>query len=185
MRFLVGTAGARPAQDGLSATPLPSGVKNVPVEITESITPVVGWRKDYRTDSGGAGKQRGGLGQIMGISNRENVPFGIHAVFERIKHPPRGRDNGLSGANGRLRLASGATLKGMGFQVIPKGDQLIVEMPGGGGYGDPAERDPGQVEADVRNQLVSREAAERDYKVVLHDDLSIDQQATAALRNRQ
>lgn len=183
--FHSGGAGARPAQDGLSATPFPSGVKNVPVEITESITPIVVWRKDYRTDSGGAGKQRGGLGQIMEISNRENVPFGIHAVFERIKHPPRGRDNGLNGANGRLSLASGVILKGMGFQVIPEGDRLIVEMPGGGGYGDPAERDPGQVEADVRNQLVSREAAERDYKVVLHDDLTIDQQATAALRNRQ
>ena len=63
--FHSGGAGARPYQDGLSATPFPSGVRNVPVEATEAIAPIVIWRKDYRPDSGGPGRQRGGLGQIM------------------------------------------------------------------------------------------------------------------------
>ena len=181
--FHSGGAGARPQQDGLSATPFPSGVRTVPIEITESITPIVVWRKDFRTDSGGAGRQRGGLGQVMEITNREDVPFGIHAVFERIDHPPRGRDGGREGLTGRARLASGATLKGKGFQVIPKGDRLIVEMPGGGGFGDPARRDPAAVRKDVRDELISRAAAERDYKVVLRDDLTVDEAATRDLRN--
>ena len=95
--FHSGGAGARPAQDGLSATPYPSGVRNVPVEITEAITPIVVWRKDYRTDSGGAGTQRGGLGQTMVIANREDAPFGIFAGFERVHFPARGRDGPCMG----------------------------------------------------------------------------------------
>lgn len=181
--FHSGGTGARPAQDGLSATPFPSGVKTVPIEITEAITPIVIWRKDYRQGSGGAGKQRGGLGQVMEISNRENVPFGIHAVFERIEHPPRGREGGLNGMAGKLHLESGQKLKGKGFQIIPKGERLVVEMPGGGGYGDPASRDAALVQQDVKYQLVTREAAEQHYKVVLRDDLSVDEEATAARRS--
>lgn len=180
--FHSGGAGARPSQDGLSATPFPSGVRNVPVEATEAIAPIVVWRKDYRPDSGGPGRQRGGLGQIMELSSREQAAFGIHAVFERVQYPARGRDNGQPGASGHLHLASGATLKSKGFQVIPAGERLIVEMPGGGGYGEPATRDPERVALDVRNGLVSRESAERDYKVVLRTDFSVDKAATAALR---
>ena len=60
--FHNGGTGARPAADGLSATAFPSGVRNTPVEINEAIAPIVVWRKEYRTDSGGAGRQRGGLG---------------------------------------------------------------------------------------------------------------------------
>jgi len=182
--FHSGGVGARPTQDGLSATPFPSGIKGVPIEITEAITPIVVWRKDLRTDSGGAGTQRGGLGQVMEISNREDLPFGIHAVYERIQYPARGRDGGFNGMAGKLRLGSGENLKAKGFQVIPKGQRLVVEMPGGGGFGNPAARDPVRVAKDVKTQLVSRAAAKEDYKVVLFDDLSVDTDATTALRNR-
>ena len=82
MTFHSGGAGARPKQDGLSATPFPSGVRNVPVEISEAITPMVVWRKELREDSGGAGAQRGGLGQVMEITSREEAPFGIFASFK-------------------------------------------------------------------------------------------------------
>ncbi len=180
--FHSGGVGARPTLDGLSATPFPSGVKTVPIEITEAITPIVVWRKDLLTDSGGPGKQRGGLGQVMEITNRENLPFGIHAVFERVDNPPRGRDGGHQGMAGRLHLDSGAPVRAKGFQVIPKGARLVVEMPGGGGYGEPSQRDPLRVQTDVHNGLVSRDAAERHYKVILGDDLSLDETATAALR---
>ena len=88
MSFHSGGAGARPQQDGLSATPFPSGVRNVPVEVTESITPLVVWRKELRQDSGGAGRQRGGLGQVMEVGSRENAPFGLFAGFERVKFRP-------------------------------------------------------------------------------------------------
>ena len=140
--FHSGGAGARPRQDGLSATPFPSGVRNVPVEITEAITPLVVWRKEYRKGSGGAGRHRGGLGQRMEIANRDEAAFGIQARFERGVYPARGRSGGGAGALGRLSLGTGSDLKTKGLQVIPAGDRLVVEMPGGGGYGAPAERDP-------------------------------------------
>lgn len=185
MSFHSGGAGARPAQDGLSATPYPSGVRNVPVEITEAITPLVIWRKDYREDSGGPGKQRGGLGQVMEISSREPAPFGLFARYERVHFPPRGRDGGGNGANGRLTLVNaGEILRNKGFQVIPKGDRLLIEMPGGGGYGEPFEREAAKVAADVKAGLVSREAAERDYGVSVLGDFSVDAAETARLRGR-
>ncbi|WP_289296595.1 hydantoinase B/oxoprolinase family protein [uncultured Reyranella sp.] len=163
--FHSGGTGARPTLDGLSATPFPSGVRNVPVEITETIAPVVVWKKEYRQDSGGPGAQRGGLGQVMEVEHREGAPFGIFATFERVKYPARGRDGGKSGGNGRLSLASGQELKAKGFQTIPAGERLVVEMPGGGGYGDPAKRDPEAVKRDVRLGLVSKEAANAAYGV--------------------
>ncbi len=163
--FHSGGTGARPTLDGLSATPFPSGVRNVPVEITETIAPVVVWKKEYRQDSGGAGQHRGGLGQVMEVEHREGAPFGIFATFERVKHPARGRDGGKPGGNGRLSLASGQELRAKGFQTIPAGERLVVEMPGGGGFGDPAKRDRAQVERDVRLGLVSKEQAKADYGV--------------------
>ena len=148
--------------DGLSATPYPSGVRNVPVEISEAITPMVIWRKELRLDSGGPGAQRGGLGQVMEVTSRENAPFGIFASFERVHYPARGRDGAGSGEKGRLLLESGAVLRNKGIQTIPTGDRLIIEMPGGGGYGDPMSRDPAVVADDVRhanaNQIARRTA---------------------------
>ena len=66
---------------------------------------------------------------------------------------------------GRVSLGSGVPMKGMGRQIIPAGDRVVIEMPGGGGYGNPAERDVERIREDVRSELVSREAAERDYGV--------------------
>ncbi len=92
--FHSGGTGARPNLDGLSATPFPSGVRNVPVEVTEAITPLVVWKKELREGSGGAGRYRGGLGQVIEVGRRDGEPFGIFATFERVKHPARGRAGG-------------------------------------------------------------------------------------------
>jgi N-methylhydantoinase B len=165
MSFHSGGAGARPNQDGLSATPFPSGVRNVPVEATEAITPLVIWRKELRTDSGGAGRQRGGLGQVMEVGSREQEPFGIFAGFERVRFPARGRHGGGPGAKGRLSLKSGEELGPKGLRVVPAGERLVIEMPGGGGMGTPAERDPARVKRDVQLGYVSAEAAKREYGV--------------------
>jgi N-methylhydantoinase B len=165
LSFHAGGTGARPTKDGLSATAFPSGVKSVPVEIVESIAPVVIWRKEYRTDSGGPGRMRGGLGQVMEIGSSENAPFAVFAMFERIDHPARGRNGGHDGAAGRVSLASGQALRGKGQQTIPPGERLRLELPGGGGFGDPRERDPEKVRADVRDGFVSPEAAEKAYGV--------------------
>ncbi|MBW6399185.1 hydantoinase B/oxoprolinase family protein [Roseomonas sp. HJA6] len=180
--FHSGGAGARPKQDGLSATPFPSGVRNVPVEITEAITPLVIWRKEYRKGSGGPGRQRGGLGQRMEIANRDAAAFGIQARFERGEYPARGRSGGAPGGLGRLSLESGAALKVKGLQVIPAGERLVVEMPGGGGYGDPFSRDPAQVARDVRYGLIDPDQALSDYGVVLTASGEPDAAATSARR---
>ena len=163
--FHAGGTGARPEKDGLSATAFPSGVRNTPVEINETIAPIVVWRKEYRTDSGGPGRRRGGTGQVMEIGHAEDAPFAISAMFDRVEHPPRGRGGGADGELGRVRLASGTALKGKGRQTIPAGDRLILEMPGGGGLGDPKQRDPAALAADLRDELISPEAARRDYGV--------------------
>jgi N-methylhydantoinase B len=167
LSFHAGGTGARPNKDGLSATAFPSGVKSVPVEIVESIAPVVIWRKEYRTDSGGPGRMRGGLGQVMEIESAENAPFSVYAMFERIQHPARGRSGGHDGAPGRVSLVSGQTLRGKGQQTIPAGERLRLELPGGGGFGDPRERDLDAVRDDVRDGLVSKEAAAESYGVIV------------------
>ncbi|MDP6565603.1 MAG: hydantoinase B/oxoprolinase family protein [Alphaproteobacteria bacterium] len=180
--FHTGGAGARPSKDGLSATAFPSGVRNTPVEINESIAPIVVWRKEYRTDSGGPGRFRGGTGQVMEISNAEGAPFAIAATFDRVHHPPRGRAGGGDGWTGEVYLRSGKELRQKGTQPIPSGDRLMLEMPGGGGYGDPFARDPERVALDVRDGMVSADAARQLYGVALNDDGSVDPAETARLR---
>ena len=159
MSFHSGGAGARPNRDGLSATPFPSGVRNVPVEVLEAITPIVIWRKELRQNSGGAGKFRGGLGQRMVVGNREKAEFAIFGTFDRVKNPARGRDGGKPGATGSLTLTSGRKLKGMGRQVIPIGEELIIEMPGGGGYGNPKNRDRKKIVEDIKAGLINADHA--------------------------
>ncbi|MBN9887010.1 hydantoinase B/oxoprolinase family protein [Salipiger abyssi] len=161
--FHSGGAGARPALDGLSATPFPSGIRNVPVEVTESITSLVVWRKEFRPDSGGAGRLRGGLGQVMEIGNREDAPLTLYARYERVENPARGRKGGLPGAPGRLSLGSGGKLKAKGVLSIPAGDTVVVEMPGGGGYGAPDERATEALALDLRRGFVTEDAAARHY----------------------
>jgi N-methylhydantoinase B len=162
--FQSGGMGARPHLDGLSATPFPSGVKAIAIEITEALTPLVVWKKELRCDSGGAGRTRGGLGQVLEIGNRENAPFAIFARFQRADFAARGAQGGQDGAAGVVRLKSGAPLRSKGTQIIPAGDRLIVEMPGGGGLGDPAERPAELIAADVENGYVSPTSAREVYK---------------------
>ena len=161
--FNTGGTGARPGKDGLSVTSFPSGIRNVAVEIMETLSPVVYWKKEYRPDSGGAGEHRGGLGQIMEIANGEFAPMIISATFDRIVHAARGTGGGKSGGAGRLSLKSGAKMRGFGRQVIPAGDRVVVETPGGGGIGDPENRARAKVERDVEYGLVSPEQAQAIY----------------------
>ncbi len=182
MSFHSGGTGARPGKDGLSATAFPSGVRNVPVEVTEAMSPLLVKRKEYRTDSGGPGHWRGGLGQVMEVVSLDDAPFGISANYDRVAYPARGRDGGHDGAAGIISLGDGTKLKAKGQQTIPRGATIVIEMPGGGGIGDPFARSPADIAEDVRLGLVSADAARRDYGVVLRDDLSIDEDATASLR---
>lgn len=158
-----GGTGARPASDGLSATAYPSGVKGTPVEIAEQLMPLVFWKKEFRPDSGGAGRTRGELGQIIEIESRIGQPFELLAAFDRIDHPPRGRDGGRDGEPGRVYLASGKALAGKGTQAIPPGERLVLMTSGGAGLGDPLARERQAVRDDLREGRLSLDAAKAAY----------------------
>lgn len=161
--FYTGGTGARPGKDGLSATAFPSGVRNTPVEINETTAPVLMWRKEYAPDSGGAGLHRGGLGQIMEFEHAEGLSMTASKMFDRIRHPARGRAGGRDGASGAARLDDGAALAGMGRDEIPAGRRFIVETPGGGGLGDPKRRAREAVRSDLEEGLVTPAAARALY----------------------
>jgi N-methylhydantoinase B len=154
----------------------------MPVEATENVAPIIFWTKELRADSGGAGRTRGGTGQVMEIGAKGDLEFAVNATFDRIANAPKGREGGLNGAPGIVALKSGKTLRTKGFQVIPDGDRLLLELPGGAGMGDPTVRDPTLVARDVRDGLVSVENARALYKVAIADDGALDPTATAQLR---
>ena len=158
MSFHSGGAGARPQADGLSATAFPSGVRNMPVEVNEIGSPLVFWRKEFRTDSGGAGRYRGGLGQVIELENRQGRDFSISATYERTVFAARGRHGGGPGALGRLSLDDGTEVRSKGRSVIPGDRRLIVEFPGGGGFGNPADRSPEAASRDRQLEFVSSQA---------------------------
>ena len=180
--FNSGGTGARPTRDGLNATAFPSGVRTMPVEATENVAPVVIWRKELKPDSGGAGLTRGGVGQIMEIATKGDLEFAVNASFDRVANPPRGREGGLNGAAGRVTQKSGKQLRTKGLQVIPDGDRLILELPGGAGMGDPTTRDPILVARDVRDGLVSVANARAHYRVAVTPAGTLDLAATRTLR---
>lgn len=155
--FYAGGAGGRPGKDGLDCTAFPSGVRSTPVEITETTAPLVIWRKEYRPGSGGEGEFRGGVGQIMEFAHAGGEAFVVSKMFDRIKHPPRGRQGGKAGQPARVYVNDGTELRGMGREVIPAGKSMVLETAGGGGQGGPADRDPEKRKRDRLNGLAGRE----------------------------
>lgn len=163
LTFNSGGSGARPEHDGLNATAFPSGVMTMPVEATEQTGPVIIWRKELRPDSGGAGRQRGGLGQYMEIGAAEGHEFDFQAMFDRVHHPARGRNGGQPGASTTIARDDGTPMRGKGKQFVPNGRRVMLAFPGGGGYGEPMDRDPSLVRRDLARGYISAETAARDY----------------------
>ncbi|WP_161784725.1 hydantoinase B/oxoprolinase family protein, partial [Rhizobium sp. YS-1r] len=161
-----GGMGALPFRDGMSATGFPSGVRGGPIEIFESMTTLVVWKKEFRQDSGGAGKFRGGLGQAIEMENIIPESFQYFTGYERVDHPAKGAAGGGNGAPGRLRLETGEFLPGKGCYEIPAGVRIAVSSPGGGGVGNPKERDRVMVSRDVEYGLISSEIARDLYGYV-------------------
>jgi len=155
LMFNSGGMGARPGRDGLGATAFPSGVMTMPVEATEQCGPIIVWRKELRPDSGGDGQYRGGLGQVIEIAPMPGHEFDFSAMFDRVNHPAAGRDGGLPGAPGIVALDDGTRLNPKGWQHVPAGRRLVLQAPGGGGFGDPARRDPAARAADRRKGYVT------------------------------
>ena len=158
-----GGTGARGVKDGLNGTAYPSGVKGTPVEIVETMTPVLFLRKELRIDSAGPGTWRGGAGQTIEVESANGRDMELLAAFERIENPARGRAGGGGGEPGAVFLASGTRLKGKGTQTIPAGERLVIHTPGGGGHGPSGGRPREAVAADMEDGLVSEAAARSDY----------------------
>ncbi len=165
--FSAGGMGAAQDRDGLSATAFPSGIMGVPVEAIETAAPLLMHRRELRVDSGGAGQFRGGLGQVMELEIITGAPATHSCMYDRTKRPALGLQGGQPGSPGRVSLSDGTRPHPKSHYSLQPGQRVILELPGGGGFGDPARRDPQRVRDDVRAGYVSSEAAARDYGVVI------------------
>jgi len=192
--IIAGGAGARASKDGASAiTVNQSNAKIAPIEIIESEFPTRVTRFDLIADSGGAGEFRGGLGIRREYLNLAEARFSIRSMKHLI--PPTGCAGGCNGRPGDIWInPDSARAKRLPTRYadypLRTGDIFRLDTPGGGGYGDPLARDPERVLTDVREGLVSRETAERDYGVILRPvdrswmlDLPATQARRAQLRS--
>jgi N-methylhydantoinase B len=182
--FSSGGMGARPTSDGLSATAFPSGVQGTPVEIMENVLPLLFTRKELRRDSGGPGGFRGGLGQTIGLRSRTETPIHHSPMYDRFHHQAKGEAGGMDGEIGSLILSTGERLHSKKRYALPPDQETTLNLPGGGGFYPPTERDPERVRRDVINDYVTKESAERDYGVVLNGDLTVNLEATERKRGQ-
>jgi N-methylhydantoinase B len=192
--FQVGGTGARATKDGLNTTGFPSGVAGVPAEVIEGLTGLVQSRRELKIDSGGAGRFRGGLGQVTDWWYRGDGPWSVSAMADRTKFAAQGFDGGKPGALGALSV-DGKPVRPKTVIPLESEQRVRVELPGGAGYGDPHSRPVEAVLADVVSGYVSLEAAEREYGMVIRyrgkpdqlvrlaNDYEVDEEATAKLRD--
>ena len=192
-RFVVqsiegGGWGGRPSEDGESGTVsvCQGDVRNGSIEGIELKCPVLVESRGLRTDSGGAGKHRGGLGIDMQVRNLVEGRWNFEHT-RREKCPPWGLWGGEPGGYGDflLRLPGENDFRSMAAShyPVPVESEVIVRTGGGGGWGDPLDRDAALVCSDVIEELVSRRVAEEHYGVVLRDDLTLDEAETVRRRN--
>ena len=131
-----GGMGARAGKPGPSATCYPTGVAAVPIEILEAAMPIVFDRKELRPGSGGKGRMQGGDGQIIQFHMLTEHPWLLNAVPSRLDRGPDGIDGGPAGAPGRF-LVNGKSVSEARKLTMQAGDVVLLETPGGGGYGKP------------------------------------------------
>jgi N-methylhydantoinase B len=190
--IIAGGAGARANKDGMSGiTVNQSNARIAPIEIIESEFPVRVTCFELIADSGGAGEFRGGLGIRREYLNLADARFSIRSM--RHVMPPDGCAGGHRGRPGSILVNPGAAREKRlptryADYPLRAGDTFRLDTPGGGGYGDALRRDPERVLADVREGAVSREAAERDYGVVVTEraaSWAVDEARTRQRRSRR
>ena len=168
--------GAKRSQDGVSVTVCinDGDTHNSPSEQVETKYPILIERYALRTDSGGAGRTRGGLGADIVVQALS--PMSFNSTIERAHCKPWGLDGGLAADGNALSLRVNGEWKHdlpnaklMNYR-LRKGDAFMVRSGGGGGFGPPAERDLEQIAFDVHEGYVSAEAAKRDYGVAIDED---------------
>jgi N-methylhydantoinase B len=182
-----GGMGAGSKMDGHHCAIFPANGANTPVEIFESDTPLIVEERSLICDSGGPGKMRGGLGRKFVIrvpddDTAPEAPTSIAIQAGRYRYPPRGLFKG-GPANKAQFVVNDQAGDPSGLTLCESGDDIQFHSAGGGGYGDPLERDPQAVEQDVFNEYVSIEMARHDYGVVIDSKtLKVDLKATEKLR---
>lgn len=169
-------------QDGLINN-VNGGFKDIPVEIYEAKYPIQIGRYGFRADSGGPGRSRGGCGIFREYRLRANAS--LYLWFERSKTPGWGLEGGHDARGPEVIVqndGSEQSLLKVNNLPLKAGDVVTTYTGGGGGYGDPLEREPERVRQDVLSGYVTREGAESDYGVLLDEDLRVDEEATSRLR---
>ncbi|MBA4416768.1 MAG: hydantoinase [Syntrophus sp. (in: bacteria)] len=166
-----GGMGAGAANDGNYVYIFPANGANTPVEIFENDTPLIVEKRELLADSGGIGRMKGGLGkrELFRIPDDEYAPIppvnlGIQAG--RFLYPAEGLFDGKSGTKAQF-LVNGTPGNSYGLTQLKPGDRVIIDAPGGGGYGNPLEREPEMVARDVIEGYISIESARNDYSVAI------------------
>ncbi|MGD0486384.1 MAG: hydantoinase B/oxoprolinase family protein [Syntrophorhabdales bacterium] len=182
-----GGMGAGAANDGNYVYIFPANGAGTPVEIFESDTPLIIEKRELLADSGGPGRTKGGVGKrvvfrVPDDSYAPIPPVNLAMQSGRYTYPPEGLFGGKPGAKARF-LVNGEPGNPYGLTQLKPGDVVTIDAPGGGGYGNPLEREPETVEADVAEGYVTPERARSDYGVVIDQGSGkVDTEATRALR---
>jgi N-methylhydantoinase B len=180
--FLNGGLGARPTMDGVSSIGWPANIAGIPVEVTENEKPLLFLAKELVTDSGGPGRQRGGLAAHLEVRSEARQPITVGVRLDRVHHPALGLHGGRPGGTAAVTV-NGKPVHAKKTIALVGGDVYAVRCAGGAGYGDPRERPPAAVLRDVRGGYVSTDVARNEYRVALNAaGDAIDAEATHQLR---
>ncbi len=184
-----GGMGAGAANDGNYVYIFPANGAGTPVEIFENDTPLLVEKRELLADSGGPGRTKGGVGKrvvfrVPDDSYAPIPPVNLGMQSGRYTYPPEGLFGGKPGAKAGF-LVNGEPGNPYGLTQLKPGDMVTIDAPGGGGYGNPLEREPEMVEADVAEGYVTVEQARSAYGVVIDQGTGrVDQEATKALRGK-
>lgn len=187
MDIMEGSYGGRSGMNGMDAVDtLYANTRNNPIEDIESHYPLRVTRYELRNEACAAGKWRGGIGSVKEVTFLEDGSVSLEA--DGHKHAPWGFAGGADGYVGGVALNAGTDREKHLPSMVPnttmkKGDTLLLTGPSGGGYGNPFERDPEHVLADVIDEFITIEMAEKEYGVAITEHQTIDQEKTAALRS--
>jgi N-methylhydantoinase B len=166
-----GGMGASNRRDGESVYIFPANGANTPVEIFESDTPLLVERRELLVDSCGPGRNKGGMGRrevyrIPDDAYAPQPPVNLGIQSGRFRYAPEGLASGLPGAKAQF-LVNGVQGNPYGLTQLKPGDVVLMDAAGGGGYGEPLERDAALVAEDVLDGYVSIESARKHYGVVI------------------